>query len=803
MDLVKGRQMCPPTSGRRHCPGKHRDSIKAGSVLLLLLSAALAHGAGIIGSPTPPLPPQVPPIIRGDSATDLNGNRINDVLEAALDAQGKVSIASAPPLVAVELIFQEPITQRQIDDFLRLGGRITYIYQAISYGWNGLIPSPNVKLLPAALGPTLVQVEPPQQLQAYMDRASQVGRVRPIWRAGFAGSSTGFSGDPNTTIAFIGYGVDDTHADLNGRCLYWKDFTEENEPKAIDYDGHDTAVAGVAVGTGAAGGANAGELRYTINSPGTAPSHVGEPIILPSASITMTTQAFWTGGSAALFQVNWMRGINPAKYYITARTSVGPSPQTLTTTFGPSFLNTYAPVLMCLTSKGSFDPSGKLSKVTILTTISSYPGTGDGYNKFRGVAPGCQWCAAKVYTRDLYATTNDFAAGLDDLVTRRAEKNIKIINISHGLINAYGLPGTSAFIRDKINSVVKNGVLVVTAAGNGAEATDDMTTRMADPGRASAALTVGASNDEDMLTLYSTYGFLNPRPGAGEDFKPDLLAPGGSRPYSGILSCESNTSDCNGIDKVPNDYTNLSGTSLSAGFASGCAALVIDAMQQRGIRWKFDSAEQPKYVKMLLCATASETNAKREASDGTLDPTLDRAAAGPNGFPPGKDRHEGYGLINPDAAVEAVSLTYAAGSTLTGDLGGDATAKRVWARTINLRGGWDMDVSLTNPAGADFDLYLYSSVPNDTGTPVILKSSTLPAAGAAESLHYAPTADMAALLVVKRISGTGTFTVHSTQVGPSVGLAGRADRALDETTATPLPAIDDGRPDPPGMDLRP
>src|SRR5215470_9938051 len=46
--------------------------------------------------------------------------------------------ASAP--VNVELIFKEPITQEQIDKFAGLGGEITYIYKAVSYGWNGRIP---------------------------------------------------------------------------------------------------------------------------------------------------------------------------------------------------------------------------------------------------------------------------------------------------------------------------------------------------------------------------------------------------------------------------------------------------------------------------------------------------------------------------------------------------------------------------------------------------------------------------------------------------------------------------------------
>jgi hypothetical protein len=369
-------------------------------------------------------------------------------------------------------------------------------------------------------------------------------------------------------------------------------------------------------------------------------------------------------------------------------------------------------------------------------------------------------------------------------------------NVSHGLKSAYGAPGVSSYIRSKINSAVDNGILVVAAAGNGAEGSDDVTVQMADPGRAAAALTVGAVNDEGALTAYSAFGFLNPRPNAGEDFKPDVVAPGGSWFYSSILSAESNTSDGKGADKVPNDYTNISGTSLSAAFVSGCAALVIDALQQRGIPWTFGSSDQPRYVKMLLCATASETNAQRESKQ--VNPTLDRAGPGPDGFPTGKDRQEGYGLINPDAAVEAISQPALGNAAVTADLGGDATAKRVWARMVNLQAGRDITASLTNPAGADFDLYLYSTVPGKTGAPVILTSSTAAKAGDPESLHYSPTADGTALLVVKRVSGSGTFILRLIQAGPPLAADVQARCPINTSTTITLTAVDDGQPNPPG-----
>jgi PKD repeat protein len=285
------------------------------------------------------------------------------------------------------------------------------------------------------------------------------------------------------------------------------------------------------------------------------------------------------------------------------------------------------------------------------------------------------------------------------------------------------------------------------------------------------ALTVAASSSLNQLTDYTREGFLLPdaTPGQEEDYKPDLMAPGGSYYQAWITSIDSNTSDGPAFsDGQPNDYRKMLGTSMATPFAAGCAALVIDAMEQGGVVWDFNSSQHSRFVKMVLCATASESNTNREAN--LNNPTLQRAGSITNGLeilPAGKDLYEGYGMINADAAVEAVSLAYANGTVATSSLGPSVTDRRVWARSVNLLAGRNFSVTLTNPVTGDFDLYLYSATPSAYGTPVLLAASTQAGNGANETLNYTAASDQGALLVVKRVSGSGTFSLLG-NVAPAV-----------------------------------
>ncbi|MEI9864439.1 MAG: hypothetical protein WDN00_07765 [Limisphaerales bacterium] len=71
-------------------------------------------------------------------------------------------------------------------------------------------------------------------------------------------------------------------------------------------------------------------------------------------------------------------------------------------------------------------------------------------------------------------------------------------------------------------------------------------------------------------------------------------------------------------------------------------------------------------------------------------------------------------------------------------------------------------MNLTVPATGDYDLYLYSATPGLYGKPVILASSTTPGNGQNESFTYQSSTNTATYLVVKRISGSGSFNLVAT-----------------------------------------
>ncbi|MFN2544890.1 MAG: S8 family serine peptidase [Actinomycetota bacterium] len=200
---------------------------------------------------------------------------------------------------------------------------------------------------------------------------------------------------------------------------------------------------------------------------------------------------------------------------------------------------------------------------------------GDGTSSggtWTGVAPGAKLVSVKVAGANGATDVSIVLAGLQWVVTHRAQYGIRVLNLSFGTDSKQ--PYSVDPLDYAVEQVWRSGVLVVVSAGNRGSAAGTITK----PGDDPFVVTVGAADlkntgdrSDDVVAPFSSVG-----PTQDGVSKPDLVAPGVT-----IVSARDmgSTIDTAYPDaRMPNlSYFKGTGTSQAAAIVSGVAALAFQA----------------------------------------------------------------------------------------------------------------------------------------------------------------------------------------------------------------------------------
>jgi len=191
----------------------------------------------------------------------------------------------------------------------------------------------------------------------------------------------------------------------------------------------------------------------------------------------------------------------------------------------------------------------------------------------KGVAPDAQIVSLRVLDANGNGTIKSVIAAFDWVLKNQSRDRIEVLNLS------WGAPQATSYHKDLLSALVEAtwfaGVTVVAAAGNDGPTPGSVTSPATDP----FIVTVGSFNDQgtsaaidDTFSSFSAVG-----PTLDGFAKPDILAPGEHVKSLRVRGVTYIGADGNPVGSPADAYIHMTGTSASAAFVTGVAALVASA----------------------------------------------------------------------------------------------------------------------------------------------------------------------------------------------------------------------------------
>ncbi|MFX1250121.1 MAG: Ig-like domain-containing protein, partial [Promethearchaeota archaeon] len=671
------------------------------------------------------------------SIVDQDSNKVHDKLDETLAEYERELVPDQEVKLSVMFAYGNYHRGEQL--FRKLGGTVLRRWTIIN-GFEGTLLLSKVRYF-ASHSPELAIVEPLFQMKKTSDSALFLSRVRNyVW-------TQGYYGDDNSSIAILDSGLDDSHPilgpydDLNwsAHIVGWKDATSDGAATPNDYDGHGSHMAAVAAGLEYDSNSTDDRLQTTwsiaYNNTGpTAEFKVFDLYINVTSVGDINVTYYWDkpAGASPFTRGTELVLRKPGGPILDINSTANANPFTVsgtTDTIGLHHIECEAYV-----------NNGDTIYVSVVTQ-HPYKFINDGHARFAGVAPETKLVGVKVFNQTGYGSSTDLITGLD-WVYNNAE-TYHIVVASMGL----DLNATVASVDAATSKLISRGLSVLAAAGNQGQGGNYISS----PAHVDGAIAVAATDDFHTIATYSSQG-----PGNGNVTKPDLAGPGGEGTQGGYLQADSNDGDANGgmDDWQVDDVTYIQGTSMAASHTAGIAAILAQILGGSA-SWTYNSTTNSYKIKQVLMMTAWEVY-------GT-----DRG---------NKDNVEGYGEVQADAAIDALTSSLTIGTDVSYTLSNARYAPKVFARNVSLSASTAYTFNIAVPAGADFDLFLYDKDPNSNGEPVILQKSTTAATGGSESISYTPSVSGVYYLVVKQVSGSGTFTLDFTP--PVIAIIDPANNTL-------------------------